>query len=188
MQRIIRHINQYVDLSADSASRLLSATTPCSFRNKEVMVRADVCNRYAYFVVEGMTRSYWMHDGEEITTSFSVPGSVVFSMDELYYDLPSQEYVAAIGSVSAYRILIKDLRDLFAECLDLCNYSRIIHQIEYRRIHQSHKERLTLPAKERYVAFVEQFPEVARNVPLSYMASYLGITLSTLSRLRKAGI
>ena len=60
----------------------------------------------------------------------------------------------------------------------------IIHQNEYRRLHRSHKERLTLPAKERYEAFVSQFPDVCQRVNLGYIASYLGITISTLSRLR----
>ena len=65
------------------------------------------------------------------------------------------------------------------------NYlKRIIHQDEYRRLHRSHKERLTLPAKERYEEFQKQFPEVCKRVNLGYIASYLGVTQSTLSRLR----
>jgi hypothetical protein len=51
-------------------------------------------------------------------------------------------------------------------------------------LHQSHKERLTLPAKERYEEFQKQFPEVCKRVNLGFIASYLGITQSTLSRLR----
>ena len=59
-----------------------------------------------------------------------------------------------------------------------------IHQFEYRRIHQSHQERLTLPAKERYLMFLREFPEVSRRANLYDIASYLGITPSTLSKLR----
>lgn len=61
---------------------------------------------------------------------------------------------------------------------------KVIHQNEYRRLHRSHKNQLTLSAKERYETFKQQFPEVCRRVQLGYIASYLGITLPTLSRLR----
>ena len=105
-------------------------------------------------------------------------------MDELYYDKTSEEYVETLEDTIAYRISIKDLLDLFHTNIELANWARIIHQNEYRRLHTSHKERLTLPAKDRYEAFRRQFPHVCQRVRLGYIASYLGITLPTLSRLR----
>jgi hypothetical protein len=71
-----------------------------------------------------------------------------------------------------------------ASCLELCNWGRIIHQNEYRRLHQSHKDRLSLSAAERYLNFVKQFPDVCQRCNLGYIASYIGITQPTLSRLR----
>lgn len=140
---------------------------------------------HAYFIERGMTRSYWMVDGEEITTSFSTEGAIVFSMDELYYDQLSQEYVQTIEPAEVYDIELNALRHITSTNLDLANWTREIHQYEYRRLHRSHKERLTLPAAERYREFAAQFPEVCRRARLTDIASYLGITLSTLSRIRK---
>jgi len=131
-----------------------------------------------------MTRSCWLEDGEQITTSFSEEGSIVFSMDELYYGKKSEEFVQTLEKTVAYRISIEDLRSLLETDLEFCNWGRIIHQNEYRRIHRTHKERLTLDAAARYEAFKGQFPGVCRRASLKYIASYLGITLSTLSRLR----
>ena len=126
----------------------------------------------------------WVVDGEEVTTSFSVEGGIVFSMDELYYGRPSEEEVETLEEVEAYRIPLAELTRLWETNLELCNWGRIAHQNEYRRLHRSHQERLALPARERYEAFRRQFPDVCRRANLSYIASYLGITLSTLSRLR----
>ena len=123
-------------------------------------------------------------NGEEITTSFSTEGGIVFSMDELYFNKESEEFVETLEDVVAYRILLTDLLHLFETNLELANWGRVIHQIEYRRLHRSHKERLTLSARERYEAFRQQFPQVCQRAQLGYIASYLGITLSTLSRLR----
>lgn len=131
-----------------------------------------------------LTRSFWLVNGEEITTSFSCEGGIVFSMDELYYNKMSEEFVETLEEVVAYKISLPDLLRLFQTNIELANWGRIIHQNEYRRLHRSHKERLTLSARERYEEFRQQFPQICQRVQLGYIASYLGITLSTLSRLR----
>ena len=141
-------------------------------------------SRSAYFIEKGMTRSYWLVNGEEITTSFSCEGGIVFSMDELYYNKMSEEFVETLEDVVAYKIALSDLIRLFQTNIELANWGRIIHQNEYRRLHRSHKDRLTLSAKERYEEFMQQFPQICQRVQLGYIASYLGITLPTLSRLR----
>lgn len=89
-----------------------------------------------------------------------------------------------IEPVEAYAITLDNLRHLFETDIDMANWGRVIHQNEYRRLHRSHKERLALTAAERYREFRAQFPEVCRRANLGYIASYLGISPSTLSRLR----
>ncbi len=126
-------------------------------------------------------------DGNEVTTSFSGEGDIVFSMDELYYNKVSEEYVEALEDLVAYRIGIGDLLGLFRTNIEIANWGRIIHQNEYRRLHRSHRDRLTLSAGERYGEFRKQFPQVCQRVQLGYIASYLGITMPTLSRLRSKG-
>ncbi len=105
-------------------------------------------------------------------------------MDELYYDRQSEEFVETMEPVKTFRISIENLRHLMATDIDISNWGRIIHQNEYRRLHRSHKERLTLSARQRYEEFCSQFPQVIRRANLAYIASYLGITPATLSRLR----
>ena len=99
----------------------------------------------------------------------------------------SEEFVETLEDVVAYRISLTDLLRLFQTNIELANWGRVIHQNEYRRLHRSHKDHLTLSARERYEAFKEQFPDAYRRVNLGYIASYLGIRLSTLSRLRANG-
>ncbi len=184
MELVLRKMRELCAVSDESVAALLQCVEPCTFPKRHRLVSAGTRCRDAYFIERGMTRSFWLVDGEEITTSFTVEGAIVFSMDELYYDKVSEEYVETLEDVEAYRISVEDLRRLWSERLDLSNWGRIIHQNEYRRLHRSHKERLTLTASERYEAFFRQFPEVCARVQLGYIASYLGITLPTLSRIR----
>lgn len=186
MKNIAASIRAAWPVSDESLRELEACLVPCRFPRRHVLVQAHARCRSAWFIERGMTRSYWVVDGEETTTSFSTEGSIVFSMDELYYDRPSEEYVETIEEVEAYRISLSDLRRLFETRLEWANWGRVIHQNEYRRLHRSHKERLTMTAGERYESFRRQFPEVCLRANLGHIASYLGITSSTLSRLRAA--
>lgn len=181
---ILAWIKSRCQVSQDSLEHVASMLTECRFPKKHLLVKEGEARGLAYFIERGMTRSYWVVDGEEITTSFSTEGSIVFSMDEVYYGRPSEEYVETVEPVDAFAITVRDLKKLTSSDLNLANWWSVIHQDEYRRLHRSHKERLTLPAIERYRAFAEQFPDACRRARLTDIASYLGITSSTLSRIR----
>lgn len=185
MTNIIEKMRAAYPVSDESIQLLKEQLTLCHFPKRYRLVEADKYCKAAYFIEKGMTRSFWLVNGEEITTSFSCEGGIVFSMDELYYGKPSEEYVETLEEVTAYRISLTSLLHLFQTNIELANWGRVIHQDEYRRLHRSHKERLTLAAKERYEAFQEQFPQICQRAQLGYIASYLGITLPTLSRIRK---
>ena len=184
MKNIIESIRKQYPVSDSSIKELESYMTLCKFPKKYELIKKGVHCKYVYFIEKGIVKSYWIVNGEEHITSFSTEGCLVFSMDELYYNKESEEYAETLEEVVAYKINIADFNRLMETNLELCNWGRIIHQNEYRRLHRSHKESLSLQAKERYGEFCKQFPEVCKRVNLKYIASYLGITLSTLSRLR----
>ncbi|WP_455587110.1 Crp/Fnr family transcriptional regulator [Bacteroides sp.] len=184
MTNVIDKISSLYPISDETLQALKEKVTLCHFPKKYQLVEANKFCKSAYFIEKGMTRSFWLVNGEEITTSFSCEGGIVFSMDELYYNKMSEEFVETLEDVVAYKISLTDLLYLFHTNIELANWGRVIHQDEYRRLHRSHKDRLTLSAKERYEEFKQQFPEICQRVQLGYIASYLGITLSTLSRLR----
>lgn len=185
MTTILQKMNELYPLSDTTVAQLKEHLSQCRFPKKHLLVQEGVYGKWAYFIEQGMTRSFWLVNGEEITTSFSWEGDIVFSMDELYYNKVSEEFVETIEETVAYRIALTDLERLFRDNIELANWGRIIHQNEYRRLHRSHQERLTLPARERYEAFRQQFPQVCRRAQLGHIASYLGITQPTLSRLRR---
>ncbi|MBO4955861.1 MAG: Crp/Fnr family transcriptional regulator [Muribaculaceae bacterium] len=184
MPTVVRRMRELYPVSDTSLLEMAMFIEHCRFPKRHRLVVDNARSHYAYFIEEGLTRSFWMVDGEEVTTSFTTAGAIVFSMDELYYNKPSEENVETITPVTALRIHVDNLRKLFQTNLELSNWGRIIHQNEYRRLHRSHKERLTLAARERYEAFCMQFPEIAAKARLGDIASYLGLHLSTLSRLR----
>lgn len=181
---IVTFVRRAWPVGDDALHMLANGLEKQMFPRRSKIVGEGRMDGKVWLVESGMTRSYWLVDGQEVTTSFSIAGCVVFSMDEVYYALPSREYVETIEPVEAYGIGISRLMNMVESNLELCNWWRVIHQNEYRRLHQSHKERLTLDAANRYREFSQQFPEVCRRARLTDIASYLGVSLATLSRIR----
>lgn len=149
MRNIIDKMNSLYPISDETIQILKENTVLCHFPKRHQLIEADKFCKSAYFIEEGMTRSFWLVNGEEITTSFACEGAIVFSMDELYYNKMSEEFVETLEDVVAYRISLTDLLRLFQTNIELANWGRVIHQNEYRRLHRSHKDRLTLSAKKK---------------------------------------
>ncbi len=173
-----------VDIGRQSLEALAAHLTECRFPRRHLLISEGSMSGLAYFIESGLARCYWIVDGEEITTSFATEGGMAFSMDEVYYNRPSEEYVETMEPLTAFAIPVDILLHIVGTDITMARWWSAIHQDEYRRLHRSHKERLTLPAAERYREFAAQFPEVARRARLTDIASYLGINLSTLSRIR----
>lgn len=186
MDTVVRKIQSLYPVSEASIALLCHHVEPMHVGKRSLLVKRQAFCDAAFFIEKGITRSFWRVDGEDITTSFSSEGDIVFSMDEMYYGRQSEEFVETLEEALVYRIPIGALHHLVETNIELANWWRVIHQNEYRRIHRTHKERLTLSAAERYEAFCKQFPEVCQRVNLGYIASYIGVTLPTLSRLRAA--
>lgn len=113
MKNIIENIRKQYPVSDLTIKELESYLTPCSFPKKYQLIKEGIYCKYAYFIEKGILRAYWVVDGEEYTTSFGAEGCIVFSMDELYYNKKSEEYVETLEEVEAYRINISDLKILW---------------------------------------------------------------------------
>ena len=122
MKNIIAKIKSAYPVSDESIRQLAACLTPMRFPKKHLLIQEGRFCQYAYFIETGMTRSFWIVEGEEITTSFAWEGSIVFSMDELYYHKKSEEYVETLEAVEAYRIRLDDLTRLLETNLELCNW------------------------------------------------------------------
>ena len=104
MTGIIDKINSLYPISDDTIRTLKESMTLCRFPKKYQLIRAGMYCKSAYFIGKGMTRSFWLVNGEEITTSFSYEGGIVFSMDELYYNKMSEEFVETLEDLSLIHI------------------------------------------------------------------------------------
>lgn len=102
----------------------------------------------------------------------------------LYHNRAGFEYVETIEPTLAYSIPISILNELYETNIEIANWGRVIHQECLLSLQCIRIDNLTMTAKERYEALLSIFPDICQRVNLGYIASFLGISISTLSRIR----
>ena len=151
----------------------------------QTLQRAGEVATHGYFVTAGCLRSYWIDDkGREVSLTFAPEGWWVTEMTSLQDSTPSTYFIEA-------------LEDSDVVFMDMAAHSRFIevipgfaaaYAIGVQKMAAAREKRLldslSATAEQRYVNFLETYPSIARRVPQHMLASYLGITPETLSRLR----
>jgi len=140
---------------------------------------------YLYFLHKGIVRAYTTSsNGDEITFWFGMEGDIVCSMMNYIEKKPSYESIELLEDCSLSRIPANRLKELYLSNLEWANWGRkyIEHEVikaENRLIKQQF-----LTATERYQSLLKEKPELLQRVPLGMIASFLGMTQVSLSRIR----
>ncbi len=171
-------------MSDEAISALTGCFKPYSFHAKETIIRAGHLDEQVYFIEKGITRSYVLHNGKEITTWFSMEGDATCGSWDLYRRRAGFEFVETLEDTLAYSISISALNKLYDRYIDVANWMRVLQQENFLWLQDIHINRLVLPVKDRYIELVNRFPTILQRVNLGYIASYLGTTLPTLSKIR----
>ena len=138
------------------------------------------------FLTEGVFRiCYYNNKGDEITKYFIDEYNFVVDINCYNQNIPSSEYLQAITNCK-YIVFTKEaMKEL---SLTIVGWDEIVNKITTKGLADKVTKISTMmaeDAKERYLHFFERFPNLVNRIPLSYLASYLGITQSSLSRIRK---
>lgn len=142
--------------------------------------------RRVAFVTEGILRFYFCNNaGEEVTLNFIAEGAFAVDLESLNYGSPSTGYVEAVTDCS----LTVFSRDAWRELsLTIIGWDAIVSKIALK-VYAEKATRaghmLAEDAKSRYLHFLDNFPTLANRIPLSKLAFYLGMTQSSLSRIRR---
>ena len=184
MESIIRKIRTYYPVSDEALEALVGLFERWVFSAKTTIIHAGKLDRKVYFIEKGITRSYVLHDGKQITTWFSKEGDAACGSWDLYRRTAGFEYVETLEETTAYSISVEQLDELYRSYIDLANWMRVLQQENFLRLQDMHILRLNWSAQERYEHLTKECPELFQRVNLGYIASFLGITPQSLSRIR----
>lgn len=184
ISNIRKSIKSHYPVSDESIDLLGKHFRKHLFPAKHLIIRGCIIDRNVYFIEKGLTRSYCLADGNEHTTWFSKEGDITFCLLCLYHNRAGFEYVETIEPTLAYSIPISILNELYETNIEIANWGRVIHQECLLSLQCIRIDNLTMTAKERYEALLSTFPDICQRVNLGYIASFLGISISALSRIR----
>lgn len=139
-----------------------------------------------YLIEKGVLRSYvYDYNGKETTTEFYCPGEILIESFSLFQRVPSRENFQALSAVTAWKMEYSVFRQLLDDIEGLREWGRIWATSQLYSLKQRSINTLTVPATDRYLELLKERPAVIEHSPLKYIASYLGITDTSLSRIRK---
>ncbi|WP_326983643.1 Crp/Fnr family transcriptional regulator [Chryseobacterium sp. MYb264] len=181
-------INEILDsiykLPESSKENLQQYITEVSFPKSFGLMEADKVIPYIYFIKKGMVRAYASREGNDITFWFGHEGETVVSMKSYVEDKPGYENIELLEDCELYKLETQTLRKLFNEDIHIANWGRKFAERELVKTEELIISRQFKTSLERYKDLMRDKPSLLRRVQLGHIASYLGITQVSLSRIR----
>ncbi|GAA4886774.1 Crp/Fnr family transcriptional regulator [Flaviramulus aquimarinus] len=183
-ENIFTHFEKFISLSENLKFELSKRIKPVVFQKGELVLNANNISKKSYFINKGILRTYFIKNGKEISEYFSETGEWVNSPKSFMQGEKDNYYIDAIEYTEAYFINVNDLVYLFDNFPEMERYARLSMGTVFGHF----MERITsirfTSAKERYNHFQKNYSNIYHRIPLGMVASYLGITQETLSRIR----
>lgn len=184
MPNLFQQIQLIYPISAAAKAALIAICKDVDFKKGEdIQLIGHTC-KTIYFVKSGLVRIYYFKDGIDITESFEFENAFVARAESLFTGKPSKKAIQAIEDTTLIAIDSNKLFKLFDLHPDLERLFRKIIELSYVNTVNRLESLQFYTAEERYANLIKDHSNVLKRVPLKLIASYLGITPVSLSRIR----
>jgi CRP-like cAMP-binding protein len=181
---LLEYFNKYNKISAEAYEAIAGISELLSIKkNRDLQSIGHTC-RTIYFISKGAARIYYYKDGTDITEHFAFENSISVRVESLFTNKPSRKAieiiedaeVVAIDAIGLFKLydVYPEIERLFRKIFEE-GYVETVNRLESIQFHS---------AKDRYNALLTEHPNILQRVPLKHIASYLGVTQVTLSRIR----
>ncbi|MEO5978165.1 MAG: Crp/Fnr family transcriptional regulator [Chryseolinea sp.] len=185
LTEFLDHLGTIRPLSAQLRERLSKDLEVIEVAKKDLLLRDGERADYLYVVLKGMLRSYYLRNGMEVTNRFMREHHIVISVNSFYRREPGYEFIEAMEDGKLVRIHYDRLQLLYKDFVEFNYTARILTEhyfsISEERLYLLRKQK----AEHRYLFFIKHYPELLDRAPLGHIATFLGMNLETLSRIRK---
>ena len=164
-------------------TRILSITE-VNFQKGHILLRAEKVEQSIFFMKQGIARVYTHTAENEITFLFCKEGDTIISMKSYVLNQKGYENVELLEDCELYELKTKELQKLLMKDIHIANWARRFAEQELIKTEERFISRQFRTAKERYWELLNDHSDLIQRVQLGYIASYLGITQVSLSRIR----
>lgn len=167
-----------------SKRTLMGCVTEVAYSKGHILFKADKMETSLYFIKKGIVRAYANTKNNEITFWFGKEGDTVISMKSYVTAQKGYENIELLEDCELYELKTKNLQRLFESDIYIANWGRKFAELELVKTEERLISRQFRTAAERYRELLKYNPDLVRRVQLGHIASYLGITQVSLSRIR----
>lgn len=155
------------------------------FSKNDYLIEEGTTANFYYFLESGFARSFAIDlQGNDISTKFFSSTDIVIDWHSYFLRTKCRENIQAITACVAWKITFEDFMKLFKiEAFRDVGRTRLVNN--YFELKNHSVSVISDPAKDRYLNLIKDKPDIVHNVPLKQIATYLGITDTSLSRIRK---
>ena len=181
---MLKYFEKYATLSKTSRQKILKTIRKKHFSKKTLLhEHFNVCN-YFYFIQKGIARIYYYKEAYEITEGFIMENTPITAADSFFSRKPSFYNIELLEDSEIEYIHYFDMEKLFTTCPEMERIGRLI-TLEYLNLIMERVKSLQFEtAQTRYNKLITEQPDILLRAPLGMIASFLGITQETLSRIR----
>ncbi|HJP63244.1 MAG TPA: Crp/Fnr family transcriptional regulator [Mucilaginibacter sp.] len=184
MDKFFQVTSQFTHLSTDAKEALASIAKKLELPKGHILVKENtVCNNL-YFVEEGLTRTYYYKDGKDITDWISPENTFAVSILSLISRKPDRRIIELLEPCILYSFPYDKLEELYSKFHEIEKLGRLLISSGLVQLQQKFDDMHFTTAAQRYQTLMETNPSFLLRVPLGIIASYLGMTQETLSRIR----
>lgn len=152
----------------------------------EFFIEQDKISKQIAFINSGILRTYYINGkGEEITACFCTEGNFASAYKSFILQVPSNVAMVALEKTELLVVNFNDLQILYKAGSNWQTIGRLVAEKEFIVMEQYAAILNHETAKEKYLRLLKEQPEIVQKSPINYIASYLGVTRRTLSRIRK---
>ena len=185
IESLLKYISRYIDLSEQEISILSEHLKIRDYLKGQFIVQqGDVC-KYETFVISGCAKTFFLdQEGNEHVVMFAIENWWTADLGSFITQQPADYNVQCLEKCKVAQFSLESLELLYIQIPKLERFFRIIIQNAFVASQKRIVRNLSLPAKERYLIFRKQYPDIEQRVPQYLIASYLGITKQFLSKIR----
>ena len=186
MHPLLQHINNQIPFDEEAFNEILPNFELVRFPKKHQLIQHQQYVKHQYFVLKGCLRTFLIDPaGKEHTMQFAIVNWWVSDYLSYYKEIPSIYTVECLEDCEMLKVSKTQLTTLFETTPRLETYFRKQLENAFTAFQKRILGSLTMTAEERYAAFVDTYPNIEQRVKNYQIASYLGITAESLSRIRK---
>jgi CRP-like cAMP-binding protein len=179
-------VNEKVNLTEDEQEICKSLLVSKKLRKKQYLLQEGDVAKYSAFVEKGALRSYTIDDkGSEHIIQFAIEGWWISDIYSFLTGEPSTYNIEALEDCELLTLTKAAQEELVEKVPKFERYLRILMQGAYIALQRRMTGTLVHTAEEKYLSLTKAYPDIIQRVPQHMIASYLGVTPETLSRIRR---